>query len=309
MPAIATRWRRWRKANGYEMPPLPLEVVHPHPAARGDVPPVRSRAATEARMIDVIYCGGGNRRLAEIAVNAGFLYGARLPDTTYFPLHFADQEYKTPNRAAYMAALDRQRPCLATVLDWEQPEQLPEVLSWAEDAARYVDEIVLIPKVSGGVPSLPRSIAGKGIRLGYSVPTSYGGTTLHLWEFLGWPIHLLGGSPHAQMRLVQYLNVVSADWNYAQNMALNFCQFWQAGTATYASNRYWPTIVEADGKKWGDGTTGAGAPYEAFRRSCETIMQAWKGERVTRWGSDRQRQKTSRRSNAPHPSSQMSLDL
>jgi len=64
--------------------------------------------------------------------------------------------------------------------------------------------------------------------------------------------------------------VISIDGNIANKMATQRCQFWVAGIARYASNRWWPTMQEADDNIW-----GKDAPYEAFRRSCENIIQAW----------------------------------
>lgn len=49
-----------------------------------------------ATNIDLIYCGGGNKRFHEIATRYGFLYGVQLPDTVYGELHFADQNWKKP---------------------------------------------------------------------------------------------------------------------------------------------------------------------------------------------------------------------
>jgi hypothetical protein len=243
-----------------------------------------------ATAIELIYCGGGNPRFYEIARDAGFLYGAQLPDTVYGPLHFADQDWKKPNRDAYMAALAQHRPHMASVLDWEQPEQLSEVLDWAEQATQYVNVIMLIPKVVGGVARLPRMIGGKEVRLGYSVPTNHGGTAVPVWEFHGWPVHLLGGSPQEQMALAggyhrkrkanqrdlfrSHLHVISVDGNMMQKMATRFCAFWDSSKTSLRG--YWPTIQEFDGRAWGDGGAGADAPYEAFRRSCLNIMQAWK---------------------------------
>lgn len=224
-------------------------------------------------MTDVIYCSDGNPKLTRIAVEAGLLYGARLPGTVYediAPLYFADQNWKRPDRARYMAKLEEYRPHMATVLDWERPDQLPEVLSWAEEAAQIVQVVVVVPK-AGGISKLPREINGKEIRLGYSVPTNYGGTELPTWQFDGWPVHLLGGSPHRQMDLAHYLAVKSVDGNMANKMATRFCMFWQPGTARYANNRYWPRLREADGYKW-----GKDAYYEALRRSCVNIMAEWK---------------------------------
>ena len=207
---------------------------------------------------EIIYCANGNRRFAQIAIEAGMTYGAQLPGTVYFPPEFADQNWKKPNRAAYMAALARHQPRMATVIDWERADQLPDVLSWAEEAAQYVETVILIPKVLGGIPRLPRRINGASVRLGYSVPTAYGGTELPPWEFAGWPVHLLGGSPHRQIAMAHYLSVVSADGNYINRKATQFCEWW--------NGRRWIPLRPKQ----------ADAPYEAFRRSCVNVMAAWR---------------------------------
>jgi hypothetical protein len=94
-------------------------------------------------------------------------------------------------------------------------------------------------------------------------------------EFAGWPVHLLGGSPHRQLHAAHYLRINSADGNYIQKQALA-ARFWVNGTANYAGNRHFPSLLEADGKPWGDGSNTADAPYEAFRRSCQNVMTAWR---------------------------------
>lgn len=218
----------------------------------------------------LIFCADGNPAFARAAVEAGWLYGARLPSTVYERVYFADQDWKKPDRAAYMRALAEHRPTVATVLDWEREEQLPEVLSWAEEAAQEVEESVLIvPKVPGGVPLLPRKVGGKRVVLAYSVPTSYGASPLGLWEFAGWPVHLLGGSPQRQMELWGYLSacagVVSADGNMAHQQA-HRCRFWSA--------------VKTEKGRWAQlSTTGdarrVGANLEAFRLSLRNVRDAW----------------------------------
>lgn len=212
--------------------------------------------------VTLIYCASGNARFAQIAIDAGYQYGAQVPSTVYFAPYFCDQDWKKPNREKYMAALAQHKPYIASVLDWERQEQLPEVLEWAEEAAAHVEVVMLIPKVQGGVEKLPRTIGGKPVRLGYSVPTSFGGTELGLWEFGGWPVHLLGGSPQAQMQTSRYLDVVSADGNYAGLKARQYCQFF-------------------DGRRWLQlATTGdvdsEDAIYRAFEISCRNIMGAWR---------------------------------
>lgn len=213
----------------------------------------------------LIYCAAGNPRFVRIAVDAGFLYGAQLPDTVYpdiAPLWFADQNWKRPRRDAYMARLAERRPTQATVLDLEREEQLPEVLDWAEEAAQHVKRVVIIPKAFGIIDRIPARIAGADVVLGYSVPTKYAGTEVPVWEFGMRPVHLLGGSPPAQLRLAHYLNVVSADGNYANLKATRFCEWWDG-------SRWQPTLRD-NGEPWGHD-----APYEAFRRSCESIMAGW----------------------------------
>jgi len=219
--------------------------------------------------IDLIYCASGNKRFAKIAIDAGFLYGAQLPGTVYHPIYFADQNWKKPNRQKYMDALEKHRPFMATVLDFERIDQLSEVLSWAEEAARFVEVVMIIPKCFGCIVKLPHIIGNKPIRLAYSVPTRYGGTSVPVWEFWNRPVHLLGGSPQKQMRLRPYFDVRSVDGNMMQKAAVTWCGFWQPGTARYASNRWWPTLKESGSHVVTD------APYEAFSRSCESIMQAW----------------------------------
>jgi hypothetical protein len=218
----------------------------------------------------LIYCGGGNSRFARIALETGYKYGAQMPKTVYGPVYFADQNWRKPNRVVYMAALQTHRPVMATVLDWEREEQLAEVLDWAEEAAQYVERVLIVPKVIGGIGRIPRHVNGKDVVLAYSVPSRYAGTQVPAWEFAGWPVHLLGGSPHAQMRLYRHLagvcEVVSADGSMTSKMATTRCQYWVNGTATESRDRFWPGL-----KGW---TRGDG-PDEAFRRSCVNIVTAW----------------------------------
>jgi hypothetical protein len=231
--------------------------------------------------MEIIYCSGGNRRLAEIAHDAGFLLGSQLPETVYLPIGFADQNWKQPNRDRYLQYLRQHRPRMATVLDWEQPEQLPEVLAWAEDVAAIVDIVMIIPKVLGGIHCLPTSIGGKPIRLAFSYPTGFGAASWDILpEMIGWPhgVHILGGQPHDQMEIAagrirrkwrkitrqgnlfaSGLDVRSVDGNYFQLKATKYCEHWDNG-------RWIP-----DG-----GVTAIDAPYEAFRRSCANIMAAWR---------------------------------
>jgi ribosomal protein S18 acetylase RimI-like enzyme len=214
---------------------------------------------------ELIYCANGGRWAAEIAVAHGYTYGAQLPGNTPYPPQFADQDWKRPDFDAYMRALEAHRPRMATVLDWENEDQLPDVLRWAEAAAQFVTEtIVLIPKVTGGIGRLPRQIGGREVRLGYSVPTKFGATAIPAWEFAGWPVHLLGGLPHRQHDLARYLDVRSTDGSYAQLKANRFVECFSA-----VHSGHWVTLRDVYERiKWD-------APAAAWELSCINIRAMW----------------------------------
>jgi hypothetical protein len=219
---------------------------------------------------ELIFCADGNAAHARLAILAGWLYGARLParGLAAYPLALADQDWRHPARARYMACLAKYRPALATVLDYEDEAQLAEVLSWAEEAAQHVREgIILVPKVPGCIASLPRRIGGKDVILGYSVPTSHGASPLGLWEFRGRPLHLLGGSPQRQREVWSYLrgiaDVRSLDGNMAKKQATSRCLHWTARTTRHG---HWQPLGGHDGN----------GHEEALRRSLLNIAAAWR---------------------------------
>lgn len=213
----------------------------------------------------LIYCAAGNPRLAQIAVDAGWKYGARLPASITRPIYFADQNWKEPNREEYLEAIQRHRPTVATVLDWERPEQENEVMAWADGVARFVSQVVLIPKWPGCPERCPRRIGTAEVVLGYSVPTSYGGTPVPLWEFRGWPVHLLGGTPHRQMEIARYVQVVSVDGSIAVQQARGGrCWLRRKGKTSH----WWQLRDIGDTEK-------TDALYRAFQRSCEEVRLAW----------------------------------
>jgi hypothetical protein len=208
-------------------------------------------------MPTLIYCAARQKRFASLAMEAGFLYGARLPDKVYFAPHFIDQDYEHPDRDGYMAALAEHRPALATVLDLEYDDQLTEVLGWAEEAAQHVSEaVIIVPKAHGIIARLPRRIGGREVRLGYSLPTDYGATQVMIQEFSGWPVHALGGSPRAQLMLARYVDVHSADGNYCHHLA-RFGEIWTVTGRDYSLKGI------------------PGSLYPAFLQSHKNIRAAW----------------------------------
>jgi hypothetical protein len=167
------------------------------------------------------------------------------------------------------------------VLDWERDDQFGEVMGWAEEAAAHVREaVVIVPKVVGGVPRVPVSVGGRRVILGYSVPTSYGGSPVPLWEHAGRPVHLLGGSPQEQLRLWYAFGgvgcaVVSADGNMAGQQARKG-RYWSRAPGRKG---HWKQLADC-----GDTRTD-GVPLECFRRSLEAIRDAWAGRAVCQSGA------------------------
>lgn len=233
--------------------------------------------------LEVIYCAGKNARFSDAALDAGLLLGTRDSDQLTHRPYFMDQDWEQPDLARYEALLAAHRPHIATVLDWERRAQLDEVLRWAEMAAQYVQVVVIIPKVIGGIARLPREIGGKSVRLGYSVPTKYsgpydqerGGVIVPLAEFQAWDgpggVHLLGGSPQSQMHIYKLLgNVRSVDGNMILERA-HACQYFAWPPVDKVGNRWFPKLAETGGAAYTQD-----ANLEAFRRSCASVLTAWR---------------------------------
>lgn len=226
-------------------------------------------------MVELIYCADGNKRFADIAIRYGLRYGAQLPNIIHHAPHFTDQNWRNPDREAYMSALATHQPALATVLDYERPDQFEEVMAWATEAAGHVrDNVIIIPKVIGDIDRIPTHINGKAVRLGFSVPTKFAGTSVPAWEFGRREVHLLGGSPHEQHKLAKLMNVKSADGNYINKMAVEYNQFFSAGKVK-GRNGHYPRLDSFYGKVETD------APYLAFELSCMNLRAIWQDCRAT----------------------------
>lgn len=194
-----------------------------------------------AKDVKVIYSGGGNRIATKITESMGILHGAQLPDIIYADkLFFADQNWNSPNREIYMQELEKHRPHMATVLDLEREDQFDEVMDWAKEASKFVEQIIIIPKYLGAAKRIPGTINGKKVILGYSVPTGFGNTGVPFSEFGDREVHLLGGQPHFQVMLLDKLNVISLDNNYIMLKGLTYNCYW-----SYNTSRVWVQLKDA----------------------------------------------------------------
>lgn len=209
-----------------------------------------------ACMPELIFCAGRNRRYAAIALAHGFGYGCRSDYRPHFPVTFADLDWRRPDLERHAAFVREHQPAFAVAPDVLRAADLPATLREAERLAAHAARVIVVPKCAGLVERLPRE---PWLVVGYSVPTPYGGADgVLLSDLADWPVHLLGGSPRAQLRLARYLNVRSVDGN-SHMKAAAFGTFWQAGG-------------------WQKGGIPRGTPdlpYAAFTCSCANIRAAW----------------------------------
>ena len=191
--------------------------------------------------IDVIYTLQMADCTCCLAVQAGLKYGInsahyRLCPYTYeltgrHEVAFIDNEYSKYDHAVHLAVVEKFRPRYATVRDIMTPNQcaaagieyypLEQVLDWAEELSAHAQNVIVIPKYDC-VDRIPAKFM-----LGYSVPTSHGGTPLSVDVFRGRRVHLLGGSWKAQLAHMAALgdDVVSVDNNSIELVASRFGQY------------------------------------------------------------------------------------
>lgn len=195
--------------------------------------------------IDVIFCWGGGDNSCCIPVRAGWMYGIRsgdvqtdgkgvCPIASTSPRHkvqFIDNDFHDYDHAHHAEIVRQFRPKYATVRDIMTEQQCKEagieyypfeqVMDWAAELAEYAQNVIVIPKYDC-LDQIPANYM-----LGYSVPTSYGGTPLPVEIFKGRRVHLLGGSWKAQLAHMAALgdDVVSLDNNHINIIASQWGQF------------------------------------------------------------------------------------
>ncbi len=167
--------------------------------------------------VDFIYTWNAPDASCCLAVKAGFLYGIQSARHTverprtcgnmsvFRELHnvqFVDNDYFKYDHEHHVAIVEKFKPKYATVMDVMTRAQcekagieyapLEQVLDWAEEVGQYAQNVIVIPKYDC-IDEIPEKFM-----LGYSVPTSHGGTPLPPEMFLGRRVHLLGGSWKSQ---------------------------------------------------------------------------------------------------------------
>lgn len=207
--------------------------------------------------MDLIYCAGGNTKLAKIAIEEGFLYGSRSDDIRDIHCNgLIDIKWESYDWNNHVRKVEVHRPKYAVVPDILSECQLSQALSKAEELEPYCSKVIIVPKVHGIISQIPDKYV-----IGISIVTRYSGFRLNDKELIGRRIHLLGGTPNQQKAIWYRLNNVQAvvkslDCN-SHILVSNFGKFW-------------------DGEKWRKENNGEYlGKYESFRKSCQGIMNMW----------------------------------
>lgn len=226
--------------------------------------------STRAEKLEIVAQSKGDKRLTKIdliwtagtfgensvlvhccmAVRMGWKYGIRSTGgacSSYNRIKnhdvcFIDNDFHNYDHSKHLECVAKHRPKYATVLDVMTKTQcreagmkyrdMDQILKWAEEVNEYAENVIIIPKWDC-VDKIPEKYV-----LGYSVPSSYGGTPLPLKHFQGRRVHLLGGSPNRQIECWAALpdEVVSLDNNYILKMA-RYAQVWtQTGLSASLSD-------------------------------------------------------------------------
>jgi hypothetical protein len=208
--------------------------------------------------MDVIYCAGGGKILAKIAIEEGFLYGSRSDDIRPEPRcnGLIDINWENYNWLSHLEAVRSHRPKYAVVPDITQLREYSRVLRLAIRVEPFCQRVIVVPKVDSIIKCIPRKYI-----IGISVPTSYSGFLPKVDELKGREIHLLGGSPGQQRELWKYfrsmgISILSVDVN-THNKVSNFGNYWNGNKWVY-EGRY-----KLD-------------KYQAFRKSCKGIINMWR---------------------------------
>lgn len=149
--------------------------------------------------MDVIYCAGGNKKLAEIAIAQGFLYGSRSDDIRDIRCNgMIDINWKNYNWINHLAAVEEHRPKYAVVPDIFDINELARLMEQAKSIEKLKSKVIIVPKAHKILENIPDNWV-----IGISVPSSYSGFLPNISEIKHRKFH--GGSgwlPNSEIKAV-----------------------------------------------------------------------------------------------------------
>lgn len=204
----------------------------------GETPVERTEPQKRRSPLDLIFTVNGAGGFCCMAANSGWRYGVQSGLEGHRPnicpyhersvnhaLAFIDNDYFHYDHAFHLELVAEYRPKYATVRDIMSKSQCEaagiafypreQIEDWAYELAEYAENVIVIPKYDC-LDQIPEAFM-----LGYSVPTSHGGTPMPLSRFQGRRVHLLGGSWARQRAALAELgeDVASLDNNYLMKSA------------------------------------------------------------------------------------------
>lgn len=178
-----------------------------------------------------IVCYGGNRQVESIMQDyiGYWFYGIRDDYTSHIPIHFLDNSFKKPDLSRYIRKLQKYQPALATLPDIEDEKSYNLYL-------RYYQEVLQLSNMTQYITIIKSfDYFFDADYIGYSVPSRYANTTIPVSYFRQFnKIHLLGGTPHKQLEIIQELGGVTSIDQNSFILAARFGKVWE--------NRKWKYI-------------------------------------------------------------------
>jgi hypothetical protein len=162
--------------------------------------------------MDIVYCRGGDREAAKLAVDAGMRYGVRYDYTAYGDVWMLDGGLDV-KWARYVRRAKKLRPHFALTPDYEKSDPVALELRLM-DLRPLVKRMGVCPKFPGAVYEIPLDCV-----ICESIPSEYAGWLIPDNELLpDRDYHLLGGDPRSQASEIRRITkaggrVVSVDGN------------------------------------------------------------------------------------------------
>jgi len=184
-----------------------------------DIPPV-----------DIITTGRPD--LTEYAAEYGYLRGTRLDDEPRYRredvrVDFLDVHWEDPDFESLLDAAEWHQPAYVVAGDYDADDENYDLVNErARELRQYAQNVIIVPHAEGELEKVPEWAV-----VGYSVPTDYAATEIPLRQYreTSHDIHILGGTPHEQHRLLGQLwleNVVSMDCNSHHKAATIGAKAW-----------------------------------------------------------------------------------
>ena len=200
-----------------------------------DEPETRVLRARRDLGLDAIYTFSPLNGSCWVATDAGLLIGANSKEAGLVEkrarwewnhqLTFIDNPWHEYDHERHLDVVGAFGPKYATTRDLLTKKQAQEagvdyysfdhIMKWAEQVAGLAENVIVIPKYDC-LDDIPPEYV-----IGYSVPSSYGGTPIPIERFRGRRIHLLGGSWATQLKYLSLMkeDIVSVDFNLINKTA------------------------------------------------------------------------------------------